>query len=136
MRSYLANTILPLIPENVRNGIKEVRKFTCSEVPDDTASAHYIQVPNQETIDKLCIPSAQELFGNSANEFEGIDFVIDTDHRKKKKAGGSNYINYFMRSTAEYPYSGKTTFARCNSSGVYGTETASTASGVVIEFCT
>lgn len=133
MREYLNNTILPLIPENVRNGIKEVRKITGSIISNTDVSSKYVTAQNEETVDKLCIPSYQELFGNTTHEYEGIDFNILPARRQRKKAGGSSNVAYFLRTTRPDYIS---SFEAVNTGGSSTLNQASDAYGVVIEFCT
>lgn len=133
MREYLNSTILPLVPENVRNGIKEARKITGSIISNADVSSKYVTAQNEETLDKLCIPSYQELFGNTTHEYEGIDFNVLASIRQKKKAGSSSNVTYFLRTTRPDNIE---SFEGVDTGGNRRLSQASDAYGVVIEFCT
>lgn len=62
LRTYLKNTIKPLIPSTVRNAIKEVTKYTF------IYNASSIAINNMATTDDVWIPSVREVFGNYGNE--------------------------------------------------------------------
>ena len=64
LRSWLNDTIFPLMPAEVRTAIKEVRKYSDGYV--DGAIIH-----DQVTADKLWVPSAREVTGGSSYEQSG-----------------------------------------------------------------
>lgn len=83
MRSYLKNTIKPLIPQAVRNAIKEVTKTSYRY---DTSNA------NATTTDDVWIPSYREIFGGTDHESQGpiySDIYTDATSRIKSVVGGS-----------------------------------------------
>ena len=84
MRSYLKTTIKPLIPHNVRNGIKEVTKY--SNIYDTNGT----WVLDNATIDDVWIPSSRETFGFAEiinNETLGCIYNgIFTDYESLKKS--------------------------------------------------
>lgn len=95
MRTYLKETIKPLIPQNVRSGIKEVTKH--SNIFDTSGT----KVLNSVTTDDVWIPSNQEIYGDTKCEtlghvYSGI--FTDTDSRKKLKVGESSATNWWLRS--------------------------------------
>jgi hypothetical protein len=76
MRSYLKNTIKPMIPENVRNFIKEITKT--QDAIDISGSAF-----TQTTVDDLWLPAANE-FGSTYNK-QAIYYTLFPNDSSKKK---------------------------------------------------
>lgn len=111
MRSYLINTIKPLIPETVRNAIKPVKKYSRIYNVSETA------VNDAVTTDDVWIPSYKEVFG-SGFETLGPTYSAtfpDNTSRIKSKAGGSaawwwlrsaSTINNFRSVTTDGSYTG------------------------------
>lgn len=64
LRSWLSNTVLPLMPAEVQAAIKEVRKY--SDAYENGAVVH-----DKVTADKLWIPSAREVYGGTDYEQAG-----------------------------------------------------------------
>ena len=94
MRTYLKETIKPLIPEVVRNAIKEVTKYSRSY---SSGSA----VNNVTTTDDVWIPSAREIFGGTSYETEGPVYdgvFVDANARKKTQVGASSASAWWLRS--------------------------------------
>ena len=88
MRTYLKNTIKPLIPETVRNGIVNVKKIQ-STVTDGT-----MVKDGQTTTDDVWIPSAHEV--GSSNNYESTGAVYttkfnNTSVRIKKRSGSATH---------------------------------------------
>lgn len=95
MRSYLKTTIKPLIPQAVRNAIKEVTKTSYRY---DTSNA------NATTTDDVWIPSYREIFGGSDVESQGpiySDIYTDATSRIKSIVGGSA-SSWWLRSAGSY----------------------------------
>ena len=93
MRTYLKNTVKPLIPQAVRSGIKEVTKY--SQIYNSAGSS----VNNVSTTDDVWIPSRREVFGNM--ETSGpvyTDLFADANSRKKSKVGATSASSWWLRS--------------------------------------
>lgn len=96
---YLQTDIKNLLPENVRNAVKPVKKYTKSAISDGETIT--IQT-NRVSTPTIWIPSMRELgFISSMYETEGPSYnavYYDNDSRKKSITGseGSNY--YWARS--------------------------------------
>ena len=91
MRPYLNDTILPLVPEVVRQHIKAVSKTSY----DKTTGA------DVTSTEKLWIPSAREIFGGSSYEQSGPVYSTiykDSTSRKKTKFGSSSFAGWWLRS--------------------------------------
>jgi len=123
MRSWLSNTVLPLIPTEVQAAIKEVRKYS------DTYGSAIVH--DQTTSDKLWIPSAREMFGGSYYEQTGpIYSEVFYNARSRIKYDQSGFTNnWWLRST----YS-DTIFRRVGNSGDSNSGVANAFAGVVLGF--
>lgn len=88
-RAYLKETIKPLIPENVRNAIKEVTK---TQKAYDINGNSFIQT----TIDDVWIPSKDEI-GDSSCLYNSI--YTDNNSRKKFLNGNANH--WFLRNSSD-----------------------------------
>jgi hypothetical protein len=127
MRSYLKETIKPLIPENVRNAIVNVTKY--SNIFDTSGT----KVLNSVTTDDVWIPSNQEIFGGTSYETLGhvySDVFTDANSRKKFKVGASSADAWWLRSAHS-----TTGFRYVRSSGDNNSNSANNTSGVVLGFC-
>lgn len=94
MRTYLKETIKPLIPETVRNAIKEVTKY--SKIFDTTVTV----VNNVASTEDVWIPSAREIFGGTSYETQGpiYDGVFtEATNRVKSKVGASSAYRWWLR---------------------------------------
>lgn len=82
MRTYLKNTIKPLIPTAVAVGIKEVTKYSKSVDPANN---------NATTTDDVRIPSAREIFGGTSYETSGPVYtdLFDSASARIKNRNGS-----------------------------------------------
>lgn len=97
MRGHLKETIKPLIPQNVRSGIKEVTKYSTSYNTSGN------KVSNSTTTDDVWIPSYREIFGGTSYETLGnvySSFFTDNQSRQKlRSAGGDEYSSaWWLRS--------------------------------------
>lgn len=126
LRSWLNDTILPLIPSDVRTAIKEVTKTSY----DRTTSA------DVTSNDKLWIPSAREVFTSSSYGYEAsgptYTSIFSSDSARIKYKGTSE--NYWWLRSA---YSNSTSafqIASVNGSS-YGYN-AGNSHGVCLGFCT
>ena len=102
MRAYMKETILPLIPENVRSKIKTVTK-THPAYDSDYKSF------TQTTQDDIWIPSYAEMFGNNA-AYKTL--FPDNASRVKKKGGASSASWWWLRGASDGNY-----FCNVGSSG-------------------
>lgn len=123
MRTYLTETIKPLIPEEVRNAIVPVKK---TQPAFDTAKISFTQT----TTDTVWIPSFSEISGESSLYY-GL-FQNTSANRIKMKAGATSASNWWLRSAH---YAGDT-FNSVNSSGSTGYVFPTNKYGVALGFCT
>lgn len=125
MRSYLKNTIKPLIPEVVRNSIVEVTKISNAY---DTSEAAF----QQTTTDDVWIPGHREIFNSTTYDQSGAVYSSKFNsaaNRIKKRNASAN--TWWLRSA------GSATFFRSvYSSGYDNSTTANYAIGVALGFCT
>ena len=125
MRTYLKETIKPLIPENVRNAIKPVTKY--SKIFRSGSA-----VNNVASTEDVWIPSTREIFGGTSYETEGpayADIFPDKTSRVKKKAGASSASWWWLRSA-----NGSNYFYSVSSSGYYGNNYASVVGALALGF--
>lgn len=125
MRTYLKNTVKPLIPSNVRSAIKDVTKY----------SSHYENsavVKDVTSTDDVWIPSHREIFNKTTYETLAPAYssmFVDANSRKKFKAGTSSVIQWWLRSAYD------TTDFRGVNDGYDYRSTASNNFGVALGFC-
>lgn len=94
MRTYLNDTIKPLIPQTVRDGIKQVAKTSVIITTSLVQNHHSI------TNDYVWIPSAREIYGDTTYEKSGAmytDLFNDNPSRIKLNMSG-NARNWWLRS--------------------------------------
>lgn len=129
MRAYLKETVLPLIPEEVRNRIVEVKKY--SSIYNTAGSA----VNNVETTDDVWIPSCREIFGGTSYETQGVIYsgvFTSADTRKKMKVAATSAAAWWLRSA-----NSTTNFRYVGSGGTVGISGGAGVSfGVALGFCT
>lgn len=121
MRSYLKNTIKPLIPAAVRNAIVEVTKVQPTRTTTGGSAT-------QQSTEDVWIPSYNEIFGVSSLYYPL--FQNTNANREKKKAGASSATHWWLRSAYNsgnfyYVSSGGST----NGYGAHGSY------GVALGFC-
>ena len=120
MRSYLSDTILPLIPSNVAERINAVKKISNAYDVDETAF-------QQTTYDKLWIPGHREIFNSTSYDKTGPVYSAiykNADSRKKAKVEGSA-VSWWLRSAG-----GATSFRVVGSSGSDSYYSAGITNGV------
>lgn len=126
MRSYLKETVKPLIPETVRNAIKPVKKYSMIYNVSDSA------VNDVLTTEDVWIPSYKELFGSG---FETLGPTYSTtfpdDASRIKRRATSSVIWWWLRSAYNYNY-----FSYVDKGGSYNCYIANFAGGVALGFCT
>ena len=146
LRNFLNGDFYNQIDEAVRNNIKTVGKISRSTKADTSADTKFQFADNEESGDKIYIPSRQEIMGNKEGEYLGVDF---SQSRKTKYANGSTTQNaYYWTRTSESISSKITSDEEIinwvdmpsgfrnmegNSNGYRASETTS---GVCICFCT
>lgn len=126
MRNYLINTIKPLLPSEVRNALKTVKKYTKIYDVSETF------VNDVVTTDDVWIPSSTEVFV-TGSETQGPTYSTafpDSASRIKSKVG-SSAAWWWLRS-AYHDY----TFYRVYTDGSRGYYSANSAGGVAFGFCT
>ena len=126
MRTYLSGTVLALLPSELQSAIKSVTKYSDYIVPGESAVTH-----DQETQDKLWIPSAREVFGGTSYEQTGPVYsglFSSSDTRIKYSQSGSAYY-WWLRSA-----SSATIFRNVNNNGIAHDSSAYYTYGVVLGF--
>ena len=125
MRTYIQETIKPLIPQEVLAAIKPVTKYTQNYNTAGNA------VNNVTSTEDVWIPSRREMFANTESQGPTYtSFFTSNDSRKKKKTGASSASWWWLRSA-----SSTYTFYFVGSDGSDNFNTASNPSGVVVGFC-
>ncbi|MBP5710564.1 MAG: hypothetical protein J6W84_06265 [Bacteroidales bacterium] len=135
MRSYLKETIKPLILQNVRNRIVEVTK---SSVGYDTTGEIVL---NELTSDDVWIPSAREIFGAEfgaetvGTVYNKVFNNSNLGSRIKKGANNNTAYMWWLRSARH-----QSRFASVSDSGGYASGSSSTtqpsrSNGVALGFC-
>ena len=121
MRTYLKETIKPLIPEVVRNSIKEVTKI---QTAYDTAGKSF----SQTSIEDVWLPASSEMF-DSSSPYKTM--FPDNNSRQKSKVGDTSSSMWILRNAVYYNNVGM----------VYedGSDSSGSVSGsycVAVGFCT
>ena len=125
MRTYLKETIKPLIPEVVRNHIVEVTKIQ-STVTDGSRIAD-----GQTTVDDVWIPSNHEVgFGNTYETKGAVYSGIFTNATSRIKKWNGTATLWWTRSA-----NGSNYFRRVNDGGGDGNSYAYGSFGVALGFC-
>lgn len=127
MRNYLKSIIKTLIPENVRDAIKSVKKYSTSF---DVAGTKTV---NAVTTDDVWVPSWLETYNTRTFETSGpvySEFFVDNDSRKKTRVETSAYESWALRTFASAAVS-----RNVNDYGTWSNKTANTDAGVALGFC-
>ena len=121
MRTYLADTIKPLIPSDVRTAIVGVSKTSKGVSSSDTTS------------DELWIPSYREMMNNNTHEPTGVvystAYSVSSKRIKKHKGYADEYVTRSMFGTASYE---RITASGNVSQSAYGEGNY----GIALGFCT
>ena len=128
MRAYLQNSIKPLIPQAVRNGIVPVKKVTGAY----TSGA--VVIGGDITTDELWIPSVHELYGYQTYETPEkgcVYYSMFRDDHARRKSRNSGYQSWWMRTPLN-----DEKFGFVNNQGQFGTGTPTAGIGVDLGFCT
>lgn len=125
IRGYYQDTLLPLVPANVRAKILEVTK-TYYYYASDSAAAR------GSCTDKLWMPSYREVFGGSSKESSGPAYSAANSNawRTKHRWNGVSAVNWWLRTA-----SSTTNWNGCGTSGAVRNAAASTAYSCVVGFC-
>ena len=123
IRTYLNDTIKPMLPDNIRNGIQIVNKYSGS-----------YQIA-QTTQDSVWIPSFKEMF-NRTTEYEqsGVSYsnaFTNNTSRAKRRRTDAFYREYWLRTV----YS-DTNFYNVRTTGGSDYMGASNPYGIALGFCT
>jgi hypothetical protein len=123
MRSWLRDTILPTIPETVRNKIVEVNKTYYNYITSSTL----IQA------DTIWIPSYREMFGRTKYEDNGVNYITIFNSDTIRIKNYNNIVSiYWLRST----FSNETSFCAVNRFGQSDYFAGGSSYGVCVAFCT
>ena len=127
MRSYYKNTLKALIPEAVRNSIKEVSK---SNYVTNTAGS----MERNTSVEDVWMPSYREIFGGTSCEQSGPMYTTlfsDAASRIKKRPTASSGEWWWLRSAYN-----DGNFYGVYASGSNGSNSAGNSYGVALGFCT
>ena len=124
MRTYLREEIMPLLPQELQEAIKKVKKYSNS-------SDNKGKIFESETTDTLWIPSQQEIFGTE--DTSGVyykDYFLESSTHIKYKMDTSGASWWWLRSACTSYY-----FWYVDTSGDSRYYDAYPEGGVVIGFC-
>lgn len=128
MKTYIDETVYPLIPAVVRSNIKAVKKYTRIYNASNRA------VNNVVSSELAWIPSYREIFGGTSQETQGPTYTVvypDATSRIKKKSGATSASSWWLRSASTNTY-----FNYVNTSGNGYDSSATNSNGVALGFCT
>lgn len=129
MRTYLKNTIKPLIPETVRNAIVNVTKI------QSTVTDGAMVKDGQTTTDDVWIPSLHELNVDSTYETTGAVYNLKFTNNNTRKKVSSTYPT--IRSYWSRSVKARSDWMYINSDGYRSYATPqTTVYGVSLGFCT
>ena len=124
MKTYLNDTILPLIPEVIHQHIKPVTKTSYDKTSGGDVTS----------TEKLWIPSAREIIGGTSYEQSGPVYNLiykDATSRKKAVVGSSSFTSWWLRSAYS---SDDTRFRYVYADGNASVSSASNSNGVCLGF--
>jgi len=125
MRTYLADTILPIVPSNVSARIIAVKKYS------STYENGNVVKNGQITYDKLWMPNYREISNYSAYETQGVTYrrIYNSDaSRIKKRSGSTNY--WVLRSVYD-----SDEFVSVKNNGGIGYSTTTMPRSICLGFC-
>jgi hypothetical protein len=128
LRSYLKNTIKPLIPANVKARINSVTKY--SNIYQNGSI-----INNVASTEDVWIPSGAEIFGlgTNKNETQGVDYTnvfTDKTKRKKNKVESSDAAWWWTRTV-----NGKTYISGVSTGGNASQNNPSGLNAICLGFC-
>lgn len=114
LRAWMNSTLFNAIDPIVRANIKDTIRCSRSARSDNTVDARCSYVPNELTVDKVCVPSYSELVGNTSAtpsssagtteiglETQGVDFyVTNNTFSQKSRHGTTGVVRYWLRSVS------------------------------------
>ncbi len=121
LRSYLQNTVLPLIPSDVRSRIVSVKKYSKSYNASGTI------VNNELTNDSIWVPSCREI--NIAAESSGPNYssvFTGNSARIKYSYGTTTAVKYYQRTVS---FANTSDFSAIATTGVTNNLAANSTSG-------
>lgn len=121
MRTYLQNTIKPLIPENVRNNIVSIKK---TQTAYDTACTSFTQTTEED----VWIPSSEECINSGI--YTGL--YAGYTERIKNKVGSTSSHEWYLREVGTSKY----LFKYIIKGGNAGNSDATYSYGIALGFCT
>ena len=125
MRTYLQNTIRPLIPYVVRSRLNSVKKYTRGF--DQTGNA----INNMLTLDELWIPSAKEVLDGYETNGVGYSSIYNGDgNRTKVQTGQTQAREWWLRTGRYAPR-----FSAVNNRGKETCYTSETSMCICLGFC-
>ena len=127
MRTYLNSTVFALLPSELQSAIKSVTKYSDYIVPGELTITH-----DQETQDKLWLPSAREVFGDSSYEQTGPTYttLFSSPAKRIKYSQSGSSGSWWLRSAYSTSY-----FRDVSSGGGDGSGNALSTYYVVLGFC-
>jgi hypothetical protein len=126
-RQYLTESILPLIPRNIRSKIRPVIKISNGYGTDG------VKIANQKIVDTIWLPSHREVLGGSSIETEGVVYAYlsgNSGNRKKTIVGSTTIASWWTRSAVNL-----SNFRSINTSGSYASTETATELRFPIGFC-
>ena len=131
IRSYMRDTIKPLIPDTVRNGIKNVIKYTYQY--DGSQNG----IMDCQSIDDVWIPSIREVLVGYPNIYETIGpvytkFLENTEYLLKGHTTSPESYIYWLTRTA----SSKSDIHSIDNSGTKHSAASEYERGICLAFCT
>lgn len=126
MRTYLNDTIKPLIPEDVSDKIVSVTKSQLAY-----GTINFSDKFTQTTQDDVWIPSEDELSGS--NSIYYALFKNENENRKKFHIGSTSYKQWYLRNVVD---GNNRAFRIVNAGNFIGNWYSETAVGIALGFCT
>ena len=124
LRTYLNDTIKPLIPSDVQAMIKTVTKYSCGY---DTSGA---KVTNMVSEDAVWIPSHREVFNNTSYETTGSGYGLLSTQINKTKPD-TTLSNWWLRTGSTVA-----NFRNISEGGGVTSKAADTEYCIALGFCT
>jgi hypothetical protein len=129
MKQYVLETVVPNLPQVIRDNVKTVKKYT--RIYNTSGNA----VNDVMTEETFWLPSRHEMFDGTTEYYETkgprySEAFPDNESRKKSKVGATSASWWWLRSA----YS-NITFYIVYSDGSNGSSNANNSYGVVLGFC-
>lgn len=129
MKQYLLNTVAPIVPAEIRNSVKSVKKYT--RIFNTAGKA----VNDVETDETFWLPSRHEMFDGTTEYYETkgprySEAFPDNASRVKSKVGASSASWWWLRSANSSRY-----FNYVNSDGSTTSRYADSSGAIALGFC-